>query len=200
MFTLTRILLCLALSLSAAGASAGQHGRRTKAGRRTARTRPARRTAGLVVVPRVSETYAVRQVGRAKVEFNKIGDYYGASVLVSLPEFNLGPGRSVGLSFNFGTEGKVVRAPSVVETNFSGSTEGVRADRVVWEADGKQFSFRLIAGDRLFSLIDFASFEQIANSQSVKVRLGRLAFDLNEGQREAMRDLLRTVGLPAQEP
>ena len=77
-----------------------------------------------------------------------------------------------------------------------------KADRLVLEADGRQFSFKVVSGGAGSGLVPYAeiafpSFEQIANSKSVKGRMGRLAFELTESHREALRDLLRALEPPA---
>jgi hypothetical protein len=67
--------------------------------------------------------------------------------------------------------------------------------------DGERYSFEAWRDDSYIpgmhaGSMDFASFERIANSKSARWSVGRVAFDLTEAQREAMRDLLRIFETP----
>jgi hypothetical protein len=72
--------------------------------------------------------------------------------------------------------------------------------RLVIEADGKRFDFdtelpgcyQRLCTD-MSARVDFATFERIANSKSVKVHADRFTFELSEVGREALRDVLRTI-------
>ena len=69
-------------------------------------------------------------------------------------------------------------------------------------ADGRRYSFKVERDKSVGGLhvgrMDFASFERLAHSKSARLSVGRVAFDLTEGQREALRDMLKVFEKPAE--
>jgi hypothetical protein len=202
MFTLTRILLCLAVSLSLAGACAGQNSKKSKSSSQKGKPRPAQEPEEMeVIAPLTSKPAESRRVGRAEVSYHHVPRDTVDAVVV-LPEVYRGRGQTMGFVVDFVVGGKEISKPEEVHVSFDTDEtqfKADRADRLVLEADGRQFSFS-IPRDWQAVDIDFPSFEQIARSKSVKGRLGRLTFELTGSHLEALRDLLRAIESPARKP
>jgi len=200
MFTLTRIFLCLAVSLTLAGASAAQTRSKPKSGSRKAKQKPKEMT---IIGPAVEEP-EVRQVGAARLSYSAPPSD-SRLVMVYLSEVYRERGQAIDLSVNFRVAGREGGRPDEVRVNVHSDGNSFRPKRLVLEADGRQFSFNITSGGAGSGLvpyadIDFPSFEQIANSKSVKGSVGRLTFELDESHREALRDMLRALEVPAKSP
>jgi hypothetical protein len=199
MLTLTRIFLCLAVSLSLAGACVGQSRSKSKSRSRRAKPRTARRQEITVIAPVISEK--VRQVGAAQVSYaGPPAD--DTLVSVNLPEVYREHGQTINWDLGFESHGREVVRPDKVWLSFFSQGGAFKANRLLLEADGRQFGFDITrvpgAPEALPQTdIDFPSFEQIANSKSVKGSMGQLKFELTESHLEALRDLLRTIDAPA---
>jgi hypothetical protein len=200
MFTLTRMLLCLAVSLTLACACAAQNRGRSKSGSQTAKPRPTPEPEQemTVIAPSTSKPPEVRRVGKAEVSYYHVpGDTVNATVV--LPEFYRGRGQTMDFVLLVVVDGKELSKPEAVHVSFDNHDAPFKADRLVLEADGKQFSFSVPPTWQSVD-IDFPSFEQIANSRSVKGRLGRFTFELTGSHREALRDPLRAIEAPTKNP
>jgi hypothetical protein len=205
MLTLMRGFLCLAVSLSLAGACAGQNPGKSKSSSRKAKPRTVREPVEVsVIVPDAAVETEVRQVGAAQVSY--IGPPADSTVVsVDLPEVYRERGRAIDLNFNFELHGREVVRPDKVRVDFFPDAGSFKAARLLLEADGRRFSFnitRVPGAPEVLpqTVIDFPTFEQIANSKSVKGSVGRLTFELTERHLEALRDLLRTIEAPAKKP
>ncbi|HVF68818.1 MAG TPA: hypothetical protein VM914_14200 [Pyrinomonadaceae bacterium] len=122
-----------------------------------------------------------------------------------MPEVYRERGQVIDWFLAFNSHGREVVRPDKVRVNFIFDAGSLKAKSLLLEADGRQFSFDITSSPGAaevspYADIDFTSFEQIANSKSVKGSMGRLTFELTERNREIMRDLLRTVGSPAKKP
>jgi hypothetical protein len=210
--SITRICLCLTASISLAAACVGQEGsrpkkRRVKSQQRAAPQRQEEiRVPSLITSAPVPSPGEVRQVGQAEVRYYRDSNttYVSAGSVV----YEKSP-VSMDLSFTFSVSGKEVVRPEAVTVALS--TNGVAVFKegagLSVEADGKRFDFKpqpTSCFERqcvdVTALVEFATFEQIANSRSVKIRAERFAFELSENGREAMRDLLRSVESPLEKP
>jgi hypothetical protein len=202
MSALTRIFLCLAVSLSLAGACAGQSRSKSRSRSRKAKPHAAqKRTEITVIAPDMGVTES-REVGAATVNYLPSNITY---VSVDLPEVYRGRGQTIGWSVSFNSHGREVVRPDYVNVSFDSEAGSFKANRLLLEADGRRFSFDIksIPGAPEIepnTFIDFTSFEQIANSKSVKGSMGRLTFELTESHLAALRDLLRTIEAPAKKP
>jgi hypothetical protein len=152
----------------------------------------------VAIAPVVSiEPGEVSHAGRATVSYYPKTNL--TSVEVNLPQVYKLRQATVDLEFNFGFDGRQPSKPSEVHWAFVSDWNVFKEhDSLVVLADGKQFQFAPglsngLGGQRIVAM-DFASFEQIVNSRSTKVSIGQVAFELNESQREALRDMLRIVG------
>ena len=198
MRSFTRVLLTLMLSLSVAATCAAQNNRRAK---RPKRKSPARaREVTVIANGPVSYPEEVRQVGNAHVFYHKESNQ--TSVDVNFGEVYRSKQVSVDMSCSFDSKGETVSRPDKVlwflHSEWNVFKEG---DRMLVEADGKQFEFTYgppgVATDSQINVfLDFGSFEQIAGSQSVKVSVGQVAFTLGDNRREALRDMLRAIETP----
>jgi hypothetical protein len=145
-------------------------------------------------------------VGQATVSYSR--DENETSVSVG-GEVYRKPPVAIWLFCSFSVSGTEVVRPEAVEVSATANGELVfkEGSRLVIEADGKRFDFATEqpgCHERLCvdmnARVDFATFERIANSKSVKVYADRFAFVLNEGARQALRDVLRTIESPAKKP
>jgi len=225
MRNLTRIFLTLTVSMLLAAVCAAQQGGRMKKPNK-GRTRPATsqpaapsREVVVVVDPgKIVVPTEVREVGNATI------NYYGTKdkTDVSLALLQVYEHRQVPLQLFCGFEvaGKEVVRPESVRLQLTWDPaefrKGMRLFRrggsLAIEADGRQFNFEAELGrcpqraagvdvcDSMHARVDFASFEQILNSKSVKVRAEPHVFELSETHLDALRDLLRAIKSPAGKP
>lgn len=212
MRSFTRICLCLVASISLAAGCVGQERSRPKKGRAKSQQRAApqgqeeTRVPSLTTSAPVPSPGEVRQVGQAEVRYYRDSNTTyvsaGSAVDAKLPV-------GMELSFTFSVSGREVVRPEAVEVALSSDGEAVFKEGagLSVEADGKRFDFKPQPTScfeqkcvDVKAAVEFATFEQIANSRSVKIRAERFAFELSEKGRAAMRDLLRAVEAPAKRP
>jgi hypothetical protein len=119
------------------------------------------------------------------------------------------PPVQIWIVYSFNVSGKGVVRPEAVEVSPTTGGELVfkEGSRLVIEADGKRFDFATEqpeCHERLCvdttALVDFATFERIANSKKVKVYADPFTFELSESGRQALRDMLRTIETPTKKP
>jgi hypothetical protein len=198
MRSFTRILLTLMLSLSVAATCAAQKNRRAKHPKQKSPTRAREVTVITNGSPIFPESK--RMVGSASVLYYKESN--DTVVHADLGEVYRSEQVLVNMTCSFDSKGEKVSRPDKVQwllySKWNVFKEG---DRMLVEADGKQFHLTLeplgVATDSQINVFpDFGSFEQIAGAQSVKVRVGQVAFTLNDNQREALRDMLRAIETP----
>ncbi|HJQ32619.1 MAG TPA: hypothetical protein VJ866_10585 [Pyrinomonadaceae bacterium] len=214
MRNLTRISLCLTLSLLLAAVCGAQQGRRTKRSNKRG-TAPPRE--GVIISSSPPDVATeVRQVGNATI------NYYGTKdetmVFVELPQVYEYQQLPLELFCHFNVAGKKVVRPESVLVQLSWDTltfrirKGMRLFRrgdISIEADGRRFNFKaeqacdtgwVESCDMTLAHMDFASFEQIVNSKRVKVRVEPHTFELSETQLDALRDMLRAIEPAATKP
>jgi hypothetical protein len=198
MFSPMRTFLCLAVSLTVAGAHAARDSNSPKPGSQEVKPRPAEEPEEemVVIAPPKPKSRKTRQVGQVTV------DYYGpqgetVNATVNLPKVYRRRGHTVDFTLLVVADAGEVSKPDSVHVSFNTDGAPFKADRLVLEADGKEFSFGIPPKWQSVD-IDFPSFEQIARSKSVKGRLGRLTFELTESHIEALRDLVRAFETPTQ--
>ncbi|MFL6282243.1 MAG: hypothetical protein ACJ74Q_03645 [Pyrinomonadaceae bacterium] len=192
------------MSLSLAGACAGQNSGKSKSGSRKAKPRPEQEPEEISVEAPVSEPSEEKEVGEATAR------YFGPPADSSLAQLYLsevykGRGQTIDLDLYFEQHGKGLVRPDKVLVTFVSNGASFKANRLELEADGQKLGFDIMSSTARFAPlpfteIDVESFEQLANAKSVKGRLGRLAFELDDSQREALRDLLRTVEVMPRKP
>lgn len=131
--------------------------------------------------------------------------------MVALPDVYRWQGRTIDFDLLVTVYGKESSVPDVLHLdfdnhNFDDANLPFKADRLVLEADGRQFSFDIRSGGPKSpelvprAEIDIRSFGQIAVSKSVKGHMGAHTFELTERHREALRDLLRVIEAMAKKP
>jgi hypothetical protein len=214
MRNIKRIVVAFVLSLLVTLTCFGQKSRGSKRGAAKARPRPTPEKedefpSATITLPREmiasSMPDETRKVGHATVSYFRKRDE--TSVFAKGEVYREAP-VLIWLSFNFDVKGKEVVRPEVVVANASSNVavfdEGVG---LIIEADGKRFDFKpepeTCIGRKCVNLhasVDFATFEQIAKSQSIKVRAARYWFELNAGAREALGDMLRAIESPPNNP
>jgi hypothetical protein len=214
MRNLTRIVVAFVLSLLVTLTCFGQKSRGTKRGPAKPRPRPTPEKeefpSGIVIAPVTraagsGEPDEVREVGNATVSYYRKRDE--TSVFIKGEVYREAP-VLIWLSFDITVKGKEVVRPEVVVANASSNVaafnEGVG---LIIEADGKRFDFKPEPETcverkcvNLHARVDFATFEQIAKSQSIKVRAAPYWFDLNAGASEALGDMLRAIESPPKNP
>jgi hypothetical protein len=203
MRNLTRILLCLALTMTAATACLAQQGKRARPAKRKRAPAPMRQEV-IVVAPTVVDDTPTEetQVGQATVRYHPRRNR--TSVGGEFPEVYRRPPVSVSFHCSFGWDDRSPTRPDTVQwLFFSDWVVFKTGDRLTVVADGKRFSFTPQDNglqNQRFVEMDFASFEQIANDRQVSVKFGQVVFDFDEGQREAFRDMLRTLEPAGKKP
>jgi hypothetical protein len=195
MRSFTRILLTLMLSLSVAATCAAQKNRRARHPKQKSPTRAREVT---VIANGITFPEERRMVGSASVLRFKDS----AIVDADLGEVYRRGQVSVSMDCSFDSKGEKVSRPDKVQwLLYSKWNVFKKGDRVLVEADGKQFQFTFempgVATDSQINVFfDFGSFEQIAAAQSIKVKVGQVAFTLDDNQREALHDMLRAIETP----
>lgn len=207
--TLKWIIACTGLALALTPTCAAQTPGRGEV-RPSKSSRPTEAPKAVVAVSPVPEL--VRQVGQARVTYQRARDYTFAAV--ELPGvYRLGR-RALDLRAGFGAEGTKVARPDFVTLEFfypaddaafkkhralSVEEGGGRLDLGVMELSSRYYPERY---DKfIYHLkkdIDFKTFERIAGGGSLRLTLGDLNIELSARQTEALRDLLKTIGLRAQ--
>lgn len=176
------------------------------------RTQPPKREPAPRRLPGVSVIVPEGRVEGAPPEFSKIGQ---ATVEFN-PRLNL---TTVTVMLQDVYRRREATANLEFDVMFKGR-EPVRQDEVHWmfwsdwdifrgdaplmvEADGKRFSFKpereASDGGLRMGSMDLATFELLVKSRQARLGIGRVTFLLTEGQREALRDMLKIFGTPAKE-
>lgn len=196
MRSFTRVLITLTLSVSVAATCTAQKKRQARHPKQESPARARKMT--IITTGPVISPVEERMVGSASLI--RLDD---STVIVAA---ELGKvyrrGRvSVGIDCSFSFEGKKVSRPDKVRWFLYSEREVFKeGDRMLVTADGKQFQFTSEplggATDGLDGFFDFESFEQIVAAQSIKVRVGEIAFTLDNNHREALRDMLKAIETP----
>lgn len=168
------------------------------------RTRPAKREPAPKRQPGVSVIVPEGRVEGSPPEFSKIGqatvEFNSRLNLTTVTVMLQGVYRrreaTANLEFDVMFKGREPARPDEVHWMFWSDWDIFRGDApLVVEADGKRFSFKpereASDGGLRMGSMDLATFELLANSKQARLGISRVAFVLTEGQRAALRDMLK---------
>ncbi|MDT5270693.1 MAG: hypothetical protein QOH49_2879 [Acidobacteriota bacterium] len=189
----TRICLHVVASAALAATCLAQGSR----SRPSKRERPPKRVPPVVViVPKgsdVGHSTETSRVGQAVITYIPHANF--TLVDIARGEVYRQGKVSAQLGFSVEFKGRELKKPGEVRWTFLSEWDIFKSGApLTVTADEKLYSFK-VRRDMSYAgvhdgLMDFASFGLIANSQSARLSVGRVAFDLTEEQRETMRDLL----------
>lgn len=195
---LTKSFLSAFLVIAVAATCFGQQAGRGRP-KASTRRRPKPRSQIAVVVP---DATTERKVGEASVGYNKVIDRTDAGTLLPLInedsdmlDMNVGfgnPGTElkrpdhVGFEFTNYDKAKFFKNYSVTFVTEQGSYEmqNVKSEIFKDQVGRRQY----ISGQ-----LDFETFEKIAESSAVKIKVNKLVFELHPLHMKAFNDLLRTL-------
>lgn len=195
-----RALLYLSVLLLLVGTCFGQSS--SKQSNSNTSVSPPKKTIATVAIPATS----YREVGQAQISYFAESDTTEVRIELSVYRSR---GQSANMFFVFTVKGRRVVRPSVVSVGMVFFTDKTAAERLhgfELEADGKSIQLEDATsggvgydyGAKQFSKdmggkISFALLHQLGDSKGIKVHVGDIEFELNKGNRDALRDMLKAV-------
>jgi hypothetical protein len=200
MRTFTQSFFLLGLLLALGAACLGQGGRRRPA-RRVQKSPPPVELE--VIAPTPDESVKVGEASISYVPFDG-----RTLVSTSLDLYDEQRRRALGLDVGFVVVGKKVVRPDVVKFQLSTHDEDFRfrADYgfqfktdsglfTLGKVSRRRYSTSVGVNNEMDGELSFAAFEKVAGGTGVQLHVGPFVFELSDGQRQALRDVLSTVGM-----